>query len=72
MESIDIEEMDCDTWFRMQEILSDEIDDLEFLEFAIVNISEMMGFAFFVGNYFSECISLRQEAPLRVHGSAKV
>ncbi len=41
MESIDIEEMDCDTCFKMQEILSDEIDDPEFLEFAIDNFSEM-------------------------------
>ncbi len=32
-ESIDIEEMDCDTCFKMQEILSDEIDDPEFLAF---------------------------------------
>ncbi len=41
MKSIDIEEMDCDTCFKMQEILSDEIDDPEFLEFAIDNFSEM-------------------------------
>ncbi len=27
MESIDIEEMDCNTCFKMQEILSDEIND---------------------------------------------
>ncbi len=33
MESIDIEEMDCDTCLKMQEILSGEIDDPEFLEF---------------------------------------
>ena len=30
MESIDIEEMDCDTCLKMQEILSDEIDDAEY------------------------------------------
>jgi len=41
MESIDIEDMDCDTCLIMQEILSDEIDDSEFLEFAIDNLSEM-------------------------------
>ena len=41
MESTDIGEMDCDTCFKMQEILSDEIDDPEFLEFAIENLSEM-------------------------------
>ena len=44
MESIDIEEMDCDTCFKMQEILCDEIDDAEILEFAIKNFSEMMGY----------------------------
>ncbi len=27
MEGIDIEDMDCDTCIKMQEILSDEIDD---------------------------------------------
>ncbi len=44
MEGIDIEDMDCDTCFKMQEILSDEIDDEEFLEFAIDNFSEMFGY----------------------------
>jgi hypothetical protein len=44
MESIDIEEMDCDTCFKMQEILRDEIDDPEFLKFAVENISEMFGY----------------------------
>lgn len=34
VESIDTEKMDCDTYF-MQEILSDEIDDEEFLKFAL-------------------------------------
>ncbi len=37
-----IEEMDCDTCLVMQEILSDEIDDEEFFDFAIDNLSEMM------------------------------
>ncbi len=44
MESIDIEEMDCDTYLKMQEILRDEIDDLEFLNFAVYNISELFGY----------------------------
>jgi hypothetical protein len=44
MEGIDIEEMDCDTCLKMQEILSDEIDDEEFLNFAIENYSEMFGY----------------------------
>ncbi len=44
MEGIDIEEMDCDTCLKTQEILSDEIDDPEFLEFAIENYSEMFGY----------------------------
>ncbi len=44
MEGIDIEEMDCDTCFKMQEILSDEIDDEEFLNFAIDNFCEMFGY----------------------------
>ena len=44
MEGIDIEEMDCDTCFKMQKILSDEFDDEEFLEFAIENYSEMFGY----------------------------
>ncbi len=45
IEENDIEEMDCDTCFEMQkQILADEIDDDEFLEFAINNFSEMMGY----------------------------
>ncbi len=44
MEGIDIEEMDCDTCHKTQEILSDEIDDEEFLNFAIENYSEMFGY----------------------------
>jgi hypothetical protein len=39
VESIDIEEMDCDTYLKMQEILSGEIDDLDFLKFAIENLN---------------------------------
>ncbi len=44
MESIDIEEMDCDTCLKMQEILSDEINDEEFLEFAIDNLDELFSY----------------------------
>jgi hypothetical protein len=44
MEGIDIEEMDCDTCLKMQEILSDEFDDEEFLEFAIDNFCELFGY----------------------------
>ena len=44
MESIDIEDIDCDTCFKMQEILSDKIDDTEVLEFAKDNLSEMVGY----------------------------
>ena len=33
-----------DTCFKMQEILRDEIDDPEFLEFAIDNFCEMFGY----------------------------
>ncbi len=36
--------MNCDTCFKMQEILRDEIDDPEFLEFAIDNFCEMFGY----------------------------
>ncbi len=43
MEIIDIEEMDCNTYLKMQEILNGEIDDHEFLEFAIENYSEIFG-----------------------------
>ncbi len=42
MESTDIEEMDCDTAFKMQrQIFTDKIEDEEFLEFATENFSEM-------------------------------
>jgi hypothetical protein len=44
MEGVDIEDMDCDTCLKMQEILSDEIDDEGFLEFAIENFSELFGY----------------------------
>ncbi len=44
IEDNDIEEMDCDTCLIMQEILSDEIDDPEFLEFAIENLDELFSY----------------------------
>ena len=44
MESIDIEEIDCDTCLIMQEILRDEIEDEEFLEFAIDNFCELLSY----------------------------
>ena len=44
MESFDIEEMDRGTCFKMHEILRGEIDDPEFLEFAIENFCEMFGY----------------------------
>ncbi len=44
MEGIDIEDMDCVTCFKMQEMLSDKIDDPEFLNFAVENISELFGY----------------------------
>ncbi len=44
MEGIDIEEIDCDTCHIMQEILSDEIDDEEFFDFAIDNLSELLSY----------------------------
>ena len=44
MESINIEGMDCDTYFRMQEILRDEIGEPEFLGFAIENFSELLSY----------------------------
>ncbi len=44
IEDNDIEEMDCDTCLIVQEILSDEIDDEEFLEFAIENLEELSSY----------------------------
>ncbi len=41
---VNIEEMDCDTYLIVQEILSDEIDDEEFLEFAIENLEELFSY----------------------------
>ncbi len=39
--SINIEDIDYDTCLIVLEILSDEIDDPEFLEFAIENLDEL-------------------------------
>ncbi len=44
MEGIDIDEIDCDTCHIMQEILSDEFDDSEFLEFAVENLIELISY----------------------------
>ncbi len=44
MEGIDIENMDCVTCFKMQEMLSGEIDDSEFLNFAIDNFSVLFSY----------------------------
>ncbi len=44
MEGIDTDEINCDTCIIMQEILSDEIDDPEFLEFAIDNLNELLSY----------------------------
>ncbi len=44
MEDNDIEEMDCDTCLIMQEILSDEIEDEEFFDFAIENLDELFSY----------------------------
>lgn len=41
LESNNIEEMDCDTCLVMQEILNDEIEDEELLEFAIDNLDAL-------------------------------
>ncbi len=44
MESIDTGETDCDTCLKIQEILSDEIEDEEFLNFAIENLDELSSY----------------------------
>ena len=44
MEGIDTDEIDCDTCLKMQEILSDEIDNPEFLEFVIENLDELSSY----------------------------
>jgi hypothetical protein len=44
MEGVTSDEMDCDTCLIMQEILSDEIEDEEFFEFAIDNLEELTSY----------------------------
>jgi hypothetical protein len=44
MEGINADEINCDTCSVIQEILGDEIDDEEFLEFAIVNLKEPLSY----------------------------
>ena len=44
IESNDLEEIDCDTCLIMQEILSDEIEDEEFLDFAIYNLEALLSY----------------------------
>jgi hypothetical protein len=44
MEGIDTDETDCDTRLILQEILSDEIEDEEFLGFAIDNLDELLSY----------------------------
>ena len=44
IEDNDTEEMDCDTCLIMQEILSDEIEDTEFFDFAIDNLEELTSY----------------------------
>ena len=39
-----IEKMDCDTCHVMQEILGDEIEDEEFLEFAMDNLEALLSY----------------------------
>jgi hypothetical protein len=44
IESNDIEEVDCDTCIIMQEVLCDEIEDIEFFDFAIDNLEELLSY----------------------------
>ncbi len=44
IEDNDIEELDCDSCLVIQEILSDEIEDEEFLNFAIDNLEELLSY----------------------------
>ncbi len=44
IEDNDIEEMDCGACLVMQEILSDEIEDEEFFDFAIENLEELTSY----------------------------
>jgi len=44
MEGINADEINCDTCLIIQEILSDEIEDEEFLEFAMENLDELLSY----------------------------
>ena len=44
MEGINADEINCDTCSVFQEILSDEIDDEELLDFAIDNLEELLSY----------------------------
>ena len=44
MEGVTTDEMDCDTYLIIQEILSDEIEDEELLGFAIDNMEELLSY----------------------------
>ena len=45
MAKLDKDEIDADTSFKMErQILTDEIDDPEFLTFAIANVSELFSY----------------------------
>jgi hypothetical protein len=44
MEGITTDEMDCDTCIVIQEILSDEIEDEELINFAIDNLDELFSY----------------------------
>ena len=44
MECVTTDEIDCDTCLIIQEILSDEIEDEEFLGFAIYNLEELLSY----------------------------
>ena len=44
MEGVTTDEMDCDTCLVIQEILSDEIEDEEFLDFAIDKLEGLLSY----------------------------
>ena len=44
MEGITTDDIDCDTCLIMQEILSDEIEDEEFLYFVLDNLEELFSY----------------------------
>ncbi len=44
MEGVTTNVMDCDTCFIIQEILCDEIEDEELLNFAIDNLEELLSY----------------------------